>query len=328
MEDARSFDPAPPTLWPRFRREVGAAVAAQHGAALRALLDAVAAAGRSPEARARALDAYQDEVARAWRRYHARLLGDPDAPITHRALRRWEALRAQDEPSPLNLPEAPPHLRERLYDQQRALRAATRAGWWLMRDLAPRLEALARTHRPLRVLDLACGAGDLTAALAREARRRGIALELTAADQEEVALQMTREALQGVGADVELRLLAPRDLSALASGAVDLVFGAGLLHRLRPDAIARLLVEARRVSTGGIYLVDLACAPGLASLARLLPLAFDEALAQERLLAAQATWSRSDLGFIAALTDTPGLRARLLPLALAALDNLLAVDDR
>lgn len=325
MQDARSFDPAPRTLLPRYRRETGAATAAQFGTRLQAALDALARAGRDPSARAAALDDYQDVAAEAWRSYHQRVVADLDAPITHRLWRRWDALHVDDTPSALDLPETPPHVRERIYAQQRAWRQRSGALRWLLRDLDAGLGPLADRRPNLRILDLACGPGDLTAALAHWARRRKLQLELIAADRDEVALAMTREQLQGLGASVELRQVDPHDLSALASGAVDVVVAWGLLHRLRPEKIARLLVEAQRVAPHGIYLLDMERNPALPGLSRaLMPLLYDEAMAREVMHSARVAWSRPDLQLLASLTQVPGLRARRVPPLWTALDNLTA----
>jgi len=58
----------------------------------------------------------------------------------------------------------------------------------------PPLRRLADTlDHPLRVLDVACGGGDVTIALAQRARRAGLACEFTGCDMSAVALAVARD---------------------------------------------------------------------------------------------------------------------------------------
>ncbi len=56
------------------------------------------------------------------------------------------------------------------------------------------IEGLARQHRGrLRVLDVACGGGDVAAALTRKARRAGVDVEVAGCDTSPVAIRKARE---------------------------------------------------------------------------------------------------------------------------------------
>ena len=67
---------------------------------------------------------------------------------------------------------------------------------WFSRSAAiawPVLCQLARDHRgPLRVLDIACGGGDVTVEIAKRARRAGLAIEMLGCDMSDTALQIAR----------------------------------------------------------------------------------------------------------------------------------------
>ncbi|MEM8882607.1 MAG: methyltransferase domain-containing protein [Planctomycetota bacterium] len=58
--------------------------------------------------------------------------------------------------------------------------------------LWPRLRQLAERHGPLRVLDLACGGGDVTNALARRARREGVPLTFVGCDMSPIAIELAQ----------------------------------------------------------------------------------------------------------------------------------------
>lgn len=100
--------------------------------------------------------------------------------------------------------------------------------------------------RPVRVLDVACGGGDVLGALARRARRHGIDVELHGCDLSPVALERARTRLGRTPSVV----LHDRDVvtEALPDG-FDLVCTSLFLHHLeRPDAVRvlRAMADATR----------------------------------------------------------------------------------
>ncbi|MBM4183803.1 MAG: methyltransferase domain-containing protein [Gemmatimonadetes bacterium] len=92
--------------------------------------------------------------------------------------------------------------------------------------------------RPLRVLDVACGGGDVLADVARRARGRGVDVELTGCDVSALALAHARERLDGVP---HVRFEATDVLGSALPGRFDLVCCSLFLHHLeRVDAVALL----------------------------------------------------------------------------------------
>jgi SAM-dependent methyltransferase len=86
-----------------------------------------------------------------------------------------------------------------------ALRGLARINFWSHSAgiLWPPLQALARRlGRPVRVLDVATGAGDVPLRLERRARRAGIDLHLAGCDISPVALEYARTSAAHAGADV------------------------------------------------------------------------------------------------------------------------------
>jgi len=65
------------------------------------------------------------------------------------------------------------------------------------------IQELARPGRPLRVLDLACGGGDVVVALARRAAAQGLAVEIHGCDRSDVALSHARRMASAEGVEVD-----------------------------------------------------------------------------------------------------------------------------
>lgn len=109
--------------------------------------------------------------------------------------------------------------------------------------------------RPVRVLDLACGGGDVTLGLWRRARRAGFALALTGCDASELALAMARERSERIGAQVDWRRCDIVDEQW--PGPHDVVVSSLFLHHLdSSDAVAVLRRAA--LSAHAVRILDLA----------------------------------------------------------------------
>ena len=107
------------------------------------------------------------------------------------------------------------HRRPELMDQPE-LDAATHAHAlsglarvnWFSRSAAifwPALRQLAREQQPqpLRVLDVACGGGDVTVSLAKRARRAGVAIQMAGCDKSDTALQIAHRRATEANESVE-----------------------------------------------------------------------------------------------------------------------------
>ncbi|MBK6941704.1 MAG: methyltransferase domain-containing protein [Planctomycetes bacterium] len=125
------------------------------------------------------------------------------------------------------------------------------------RLLWPVLEAFAaRTTSPLRVVDVACGGGDGAIAIARKARARGLAFQVTGLDLSATALEHAREAASRAGALVTFDRADVVNEPALPCVADVFTCSLFLHHTSRAQAIALLerLAGAARL---GIVVVDL-----------------------------------------------------------------------
>lgn len=124
-----------------------------------------------------------------------------------------------------------------------ALRGLARVNWFSRSDSIfwPALRAFARGQQPqpLRVLDVACGGGDVTLALARRARRSGVDLRLAGCDLSETALSIARK--QAVSAGEAIEFFQHDVLTQPLPARFDVVICSLFLHHLdEADAVAVL----------------------------------------------------------------------------------------
>jgi len=118
------------------------------------------------------------------------------------------------------------------------------------------LNDLLETHppdAPLTLLDVGCGGGELTAAVARRARRSGRPVTAIAIDRNPAVVAHARRRF---GDQLDLRL---GDILALdlPEDEVDVALCSLLVHHLEPDDAVRALRELARVARIGIVVNDL-----------------------------------------------------------------------
>lgn len=120
------------------------------------------------------------------------------------------------------------------------------------------IRALARSHsgpEPLRVLDIACGGGDVTVGCAARAKAEGLPIVLEGCDMSETALSRAR-------ANADLRGVAVTFFQqnviddALPEG-YDVVMSSLFLHHLTDDDAQRVLAESGRVARRMVLVNDL-----------------------------------------------------------------------
>jgi 2-polyprenyl-3-methyl-5-hydroxy-6-metoxy-1,4-benzoquinol methylase len=132
----------------------------------------------------------------------------------------------------------------------RALGSLARINWWSGSSgiLWPELERQAKsTPAPLRVLDLATGAGDVPIRLSRWARRTGIRLQLEGCDVSAVAIAYAQRRAQEAGADV--RFFVHDALTGPLLSGYDVVMTSLFLHHLEREQartfLARMAEQAQ-----------------------------------------------------------------------------------
>lgn len=111
-----------------------------------------------------------------------------------------------------------------------------------------------RERRPIRVLDVACGGGDVIRRVSQRARRRGVPVEMHGCDINAVALETARGS---DGDDAPLRFFeldVRRD--GLPSG-YDLICSSLFLHHLSREAAVQLLRGMAGATESSILVQDL-----------------------------------------------------------------------
>jgi 2-polyprenyl-3-methyl-5-hydroxy-6-metoxy-1,4-benzoquinol methylase len=144
-----------------------------------------------------------------------------------------------------------PHLDEKLHDS--ALRGLARLNWisfstrllwaeiWKLRS--------ANGSRPLRVLDVASGAGDTALRLWRRARRRGLPIEIVGVDVSDKAIRYAEERARACGAPLQFRSLdaladpLPTDFDVITSS----LFLHHLQHSQAELVLKKMSAAARRL---------------------------------------------------------------------------------
>lgn len=109
--------------------------------------------------------------------------------------------------------------------------------------------------RPLRVLDVACGSGDLPIDWASRAAREGWPLQVTGADVSEVAIEAVRRRAGRLG--VQVGTLCRDCLSAPLPPGFDIVTCSLFMHHLDDAAAVRLLQSMRAAAGQAVLVCDL-----------------------------------------------------------------------
>ncbi len=142
-----------------------------------------------------------------------------------------------------------------------ALRSLSRINWWsrtsgmLWRPIR-RLARASGTARPLRILDVACGGGDVVRGLARRATRAGIAVQVEGCDINPVAIAYAREAARRQHAS-NVGFFTYDALHTPLPEGYDVVTCSLFLHHLdNPDA-ARMLQSMAAAATQMVVVSDL-----------------------------------------------------------------------
>lgn len=145
-------------------------------------------------------------------------------------------------------------------EHARALIGLARVNWWsrsaaIVRPTLRQLAADCSSERPLRLLDVACGGGDVTAAVARWTRDERLPVRVSACDISPTALDISRRRAESAGVSIELF---QHDLLREPLPAeFDVVMCSLFLHHLdEPDAV-RVLRSMSEAATRAVLVNDL-----------------------------------------------------------------------
>lgn len=183
-----------------------------------------------------------------------------------------------------------------------ALRDLDRVHRWtvglraLRRTLVPRLVEGADKPRAVWLLDIGTGSGSGPAAVARGARRRGVAVRTVGVDRRLAHLVAGRED----GFD-QLRVVASADALPFRDGAVDWSACHLFIHHFDGGQARRIVAEMRRCARLGVALVDLRRNRVAAWLIRLLfpLLRIGEIARTDGLLSVRQSWTLREIRTLA-----------------------------
>jgi 2-polyprenyl-3-methyl-5-hydroxy-6-metoxy-1,4-benzoquinol methylase len=140
-----------------------------------------------------------------------------------------------------------------------ALRGLERINWWSgsARILWGPIHQLAREcpARPLRILDVATGAGDVPIRLWRKARRAGVALEIAGCDRSAQAIAYARARAREYGAAIHF--FTWDALQGNFPGAPDVVMSSLFLHHLEETQAIALLRSMAAAARRMVLINDL-----------------------------------------------------------------------
>lgn len=131
-------------------------------------------------------------------------------------------------------------------EHRSALRSLARINWW-SRSAAivgsPIFHAARESSRPLRVLDIASGGGDVLIRLARESERRRLAIEWTGCDISPTAVEFARQNAAAFG--LPIHFVCGDALREEIAGDYDVVMCSLFLHHLTEEQAVTLLSRMR-----------------------------------------------------------------------------------
>ncbi len=116
-------------------------------------------------------------------------------------------------------------------------------------------DSVSSVDRPIRVLDVATGSADIPVEIVKWARRRGIAMAVTAVDVNPLAV---REAADLARSYPEITVAVADGFSLpYGDGSFDIVLCSKTLHHFGEEDTVRLLKEIGRVAAIGYFIMDL-----------------------------------------------------------------------
>lgn len=213
----------------------------------------------------------------------------------------------------LDRPEVSPERKQRIVSDLHDLNETVFSYRRFTAAMAPAIARVqARTGRPARVLELACGAGELALQLPKLAADRGLEVEVTASDVVPAYLEAGQAEAARRGVPVRFLDVNAFDLgAAVERGAYDVVFIGQSLHHFTPGQLALMMAGARDIQASAFVAVDgrrslllLSLIPGYGLLFKSLDFAHDA------LLSTRKFYSEPELELIAELA-VPEVPARV-----------------
>ncbi|MEW6777011.1 MAG: methyltransferase domain-containing protein [Bdellovibrionota bacterium] len=214
--------------------------------------------------RADGLDALESAVGRLWEKYEKKFYEcSRERPAGGMAWRLDHAARLNRDEY-MDRPDFPEEEREReislLHKMNERFGTYRRA----FESLRPFLdEAVSRTRRTPRLMDLASGYGGFPLAMARFAKQENFPLETSGSDIQEGHVKRAQERARQERLPVSFRIVNGFQMEGLNPGEYDVFTMLQAVHHFRPGQIARMIAESLRLATTGFVAIDAVRAPWL-----------------------------------------------------------------
>jgi SAM-dependent methyltransferase len=280
-------------LRPVVAREVLASVADER----RAVAERLASDRRG------GLEALEALANRAHRLFRERLRERAGRAPLARARVAIDDLLATDETELLDRDDVPDETRREIIESLARFNRAILAYRRFAGLVAPLAEAAAarRGGRPVRILELGSGHGELAFHLVDWAAARGLAVEVTASDYADVYVELGNRAAAARKAPVRYLKLNAFDIG-LESGSQDVVLMTQTLHHFSPGQLARLFAEATRVGASALLIDGWRSLPLLVALGITFAALFPRSARHDAMISTRKFYSAPELALLAGLT--------------------------
>lgn len=158
--------------------------------------------------------------------------------------------------------------------------------------------------RPLRVLDLGSGSGDIPLAVSAWARRRGIRVDITGVERSGTAVALGRQRI-GQADDPAVRIVQADVFEYQPEQPFDCAVGSMFFHHFADDEIRALVGRLRTFVTSGLLISDLLRYTPQYLIARLLTLPLSSELRHDVLVSIRRGFKLTELRHL--FRDMPGV---------------------
>lgn len=113
-----------------------------------------------------------------------------------------------------------------------------------------------RQGRPPRILELACGSGEFSLAMARLAESSGLSVHVTGSDYFNEHVEACRQKARDRRQDVDFIELNAFDMQGIPAKSFDLIFIAQSLHHFSPGQVAMMMNQSMQIAESGFVGID------------------------------------------------------------------------
>jgi 2-polyprenyl-3-methyl-5-hydroxy-6-metoxy-1,4-benzoquinol methylase len=117
-------------------------------------------------------------------------------------------------------------------------------------------EVAAIRNRPVRLLELASGSGEMSMILARLASEQNLPVEVTRSDYVEGVVKDAEEKAAKRGLETHFRTINAFDMRALNQGEYDIIVIVGTMHHFTPGQLAVIMAQSGKVAGSSFVGID------------------------------------------------------------------------